>query len=495
MVAIGNGLTKLNIPNAKTRNDASKAGDSSNANTFKATVAKNLSTASKATGSTSRNIIYTSRDFGIGAQRSIFGSGKAWNAKEYNSESIKLTRNTLNYQSGRLRETEEAKYARLYNMSHASCGNQATSNDPLSMLMLANAFATQMAKAKSANKTSSNDGAGGADKSSNTTNTTSTSSNSNSTKSLGEMKNAKSSSTLDAALQKAKADQSAMPGKIDSAETELSTLKGETDKLRSKYEGAQKDLTKNEEDIKAQSGKVNEAQNAYTACKNTYDAAMKLPDEVKDSKGNVIADNRTKKANAKAALEKAEADLKAAKEELAKLQEATKGLKQAVGDAKDAYDKNIESIKTKQDEVAQLKADQKELNSEIPKQQKRLEKLQKQEDDELSKIDNKITDLASKASNLLKGIDVNDENGLSSKDIKNKEQAEKLNAEAEKQKARKIELENKAAIRKTQGTWIGGSQFKTAKNAKGEDVYAIDGNLVNKDEYNRKKTELGNQKS
>lgn len=40
MVAIGNGLTKLNIPNAKTRNDASKAGDSSNANTFKATVAK-----------------------------------------------------------------------------------------------------------------------------------------------------------------------------------------------------------------------------------------------------------------------------------------------------------------------------------------------------------------------------------------------------------------------------------------------------------------------
>ena len=123
------------------------------------------------------------------------------------------------------------------------------------------------------------------------------------------------------------------------------------------------------------------------------------------------------------------------------------------------------------------------------------EKLQKQEDDELSKIDNKITDLAGKASNLLKGIDVTDENGLSSKEIKNKEQADKLNANAEKQKARKIELENKAAIRNARGTWIGGSQFKTAKNAKGEDVYAIDGNLVNKDEYNRKKTELKNQKS
>lgn len=493
MVAIGNGLTKLNIPNAKTRNDASKAGDSSNANTFKATVAKNLSTASKATGSTSRNIIYTSRDFGIGAQRSIFGSGMAWNARKYNEKSIGINREVLSYESKSLKEAQEAKYARLYNMSHASCGNQATSNDPLSMLMLANAFATQMAKAKSANKTSSNDGAGGADKSSNTTNTTSTSS--NSTKSLGEMKNAKSSSTLDAALQKARADKSAMSTKIPNAESELSTLKDKTEELRSKYEGAQNDLTKNEEDIKAQSGRVNEAQNSYTACKNSYDAIMKLPDQVKDSKGNVISDNTTRKANAKAALEKAENALNDAKAELGKLQEKTKGLKQAVGDAKDAYDKNIESIKTKQDEVAQLKADQKELESEIPKQEKRLEKLQKQEDDELSKIDNKITDLAGKASNLLKGINVNDENGLSSKDIKNKEQAEKLNAEAEKQKARKIELENEAAIRTAKGTWIGGSQFKTAKNAKGEDVYAIDGNLVSKDEYNRKKTELEHQKS
>lgn len=492
MVAIGNGLTKLNIPNAKTSGNASKTGGSSTTNSLKATVAKNLSTASKATGNTSKGYVLSSTNFGIGAQRSVFGSGIAWNAKAYNGESIGNTRSYLN--SYRLKLGHFWEHS-SYNDA-VNCNGNCNGTNKFASAMMAMAMISSLgAQTANAIKSSKSDGAGGTDKSSNTTNTTSTSSNSNSTKSLGEMKNAKSSSTLDAALQKAKADQSAMPGKISSAESELGTLKGETDKLRSKYEGAQKDLTKNEEDIKAQSGKVNEAQNAYTACKNTYDAAMKLPDEVKDSKGNVIADNRTKKANAKAALEKAEADLKAAKEELAKLQEATKGLKQAVGDAKDAYDKNIESIKTKQDEVAQLKADQKELESEIPKQQKRLEKLQKQEDDELSKIDNKITDLAGKASNLLNGINVKDENGLSSKEIKNKEQADRLNAEAEKQKARKIELENEAAIRKTRGTWIGGSQFKTAKNAKGEDVYAIDGNLVSKDEYNRKKTELEKQKS
>lgn len=492
MVAIGNGLTKLNIPNAKTSGNASKTGGSSTTNSLKATVAKNLSTASKATGNTSKGYVLSSTNFGIGAQRSVFGSGLAWNAKAYNGESIGNTRSYLN--SYRLKLGHFWEHS-SYNDA-VNCNGNCNGTNKFASAMMAMAMISSLgAQTANAIKSSKSDGAGGTDKSSNTTNTTSTSSNSNSTKSLGEMKNAKSSSTLDAALQKAKADQKAMDVKIPNAEKELSTLKGETDKLRSKYEGAQKDLTKNEEDIKAQSGKVNEAQNTYTACKDAYDATMNLPDEVKDSKGNVIADNRTRKANAKAALEKAEADLKAAKEELAKLQEATKGLKQAVGDAKDAYDKNIESIKTKQDEVAQLKADQKELNSEIPKQQKRLEKLQKQEDDELSKIDNKITDLAGKASNLLKGIDVTDENGLSSKEIKNKEQADKLNAEAEKQKARKIELENEAAIRKTRGTWIGGSQFKTAKNAKGEDVFAIDGNLVNKDEYNRKKTELEKQKS
>lgn len=492
MVAIGNGLTKLNIPNAKTSGNASKTGGSSTTNSFKATVAKNLSTASKATGNTSKGYVLSSTNFGIGAQRSVFGSGIAWNAKAYNGESIGNTRSYLN--SYRLKLGHFWEHS-SYNDA-VNCNGNCNGTNKFASAMMAMAMISSLgAQTANAIKSSKSDGAGGADKSSNTTNTTSTASNSNSTKSLGEMKNAKSSSTLDAALQKARADKSAMSTKIPNAESELSTLKDKTEELRSKYEGAQNDLTKNEEDIKAQSGRVNEAQNSYTACKNSYDAIMKLPDQVKDSKGNVISDNTTRKANAKAALEKAENALNDAKAELGKLQEKTKGLKQAVGDAKDAYDKNIESIKTKQDEVAQLKADQKELESEIPKQEKRLEKLQKQEDDELSKIDNKITDLAGKASNLLKGINVNDENGLSSKEIKNKEQADKLNAEAEKQKARKIELENEAAIRTAKGTWIGGSQFKTAKNAKGEDVYAIDGNLVSKDEYNRKKTELEHQKS
>ena len=382
MVAIGNGLTKLNIPNAKTSGNASKTGGSSTTNSFKATVAKNLSTASKATGNTSKGYVLSSTNFGIGAQRSVFGSGIAWNAKAYNGESIGNTRSYLN--SYRLKLGHFWEHS-SYNDA-VNCNGNCNGTNKFASAMMAMAMISSLgAQTANAIKSSKSDGAGGADKSSNTTNTTSTASNSNSTKSLGEMKNAKSSSTLDAALQKARADKSAMSTKIPNAESELSTLKDKTEELRSKYEGAQNDLTKNEEDIKAQSGRVNEAQNSYTACKNSYDAIMKLPDQVKDSKGNVISDNTTRKANAKAALEKAENALNDAKAELGKLQEKTKGLKQAVGDAKDAYDKNIESIKTKQDEVAQLKADQKELESEIPKQEKRLEKLQKQEDDELSK--------------------------------------------------------------------------------------------------------------
>lgn len=252
MVAIGNGLTKLNIPNAKTRNDASKAGDSSNANTFKATVAKNLSTASKATGSTSRNIIYTSRDFGIGAQRSIFGSGMAWNARKYNEKSIGINREVLSYESKSLKEAQEAKYARLYRMSQASYGNQnqVASNDTLSMLMLANTFATQMAKSKSANKSSSNDGAGS------TTNTA------NVVKTevgeiLGQLNSAKSSGDVEKAL-------GTINTKLQNIETETPKLQKEVADAKTAKQNAETKLndtnsqiTSEKQNVQKQEGQIN----------------------------------------------------------------------------------------------------------------------------------------------------------------------------------------------------------------------------------------------
>ena len=110
------------------------------------------------------------------------------------------------------------------------------------------------------------------------------------------------------------------------------------------------------------------------------------------------------------------------------------------------------------------------------------------------KIDVKISNLTGKASNLIKGINVNDENGLSSKEIKNKEQADKLKAEADKLKARKAELQKQKVIRELRSEMIGNTQFKSGTVA-GKEIYVVDGNEVSKDEYNRKKTELGNQKS
>lgn len=134
------------------------------------------------------------------------------------------------------------------------------------------------------------------------------------------------------------------------------------------------------------------------------------------------------------------------------------------------------------------------MESEIPKQEKRLKNLKDKEDDELVKIDGKISNLTGKASNLLNGINVNDENSLSSKEIKNKEQADKLKAEADKLKARKTELQKQKAIRGWRSDLIGNTQFKSGTFA-GKEIYVVDGNEVSKDEYNRKKAELENQKS
>lgn len=252
MVVNGTGLVKLNIPNAQTSSNASKTGGSSNANSFKATVAKNLSTASKATGSTSRNIIYTSRDFGVGAQRSIFGSGKAWNARKYNEKSIGINREALSYESKSLKEAQEAKYARLYRMSQTSYGNQnqVASNDTLSMLMLANAFATQKANSKSANKTSSNDGTGS------TTNTA------NVVKTevgeiLGQLNSAKSSGDVEKAL-------GTINTKLQNIETETPKLQKEVKEAKATKEKAETQLndtnskiTSEKQNVQKQEGQIN----------------------------------------------------------------------------------------------------------------------------------------------------------------------------------------------------------------------------------------------
>lgn len=541
MVAIGNGLTKLNIPNAKTRNDASKAGDSSNANTFKATVAKNLSTASKATGSTSRNIIYTSRDFGIGAQRSIFGSGMAWNARKYNEKSIGINREVLSYESKSLKEAQEAKYARLYNMSHASCGNQATSNDPLSMLMLANAFATQMAKAKSANKTSSNDGAGGADKSSNTSTTTSTSSTSTSTKSLSEMKNAKDSSTLRGAIETAKSDKTKMESDLKSLEAQLPQMKEaseaatkQLEELKPKVEAKEKEVKNKEADVKEKEGQVNEkktsaeaAEKRLASCDKAFNdactqygkaqtALTQAKTSLASAKANI--DPNTKQpfepaySNAKAAVNKAEQDLKQAE---AQKEAAAGTLEQAKADnntAKQVYLNAQNSLKEANTALNTSKQELGQLKEELAPLKQQQSDAQKQVDAYKTALDQQ-TELKSNIASLETGIPAQEKRltELENKEAKGLKGAEntilemadklagkdgKLGTDDDKKKLKAKDQEkldnaknlqrnvNYTKLYNTKGETINGKTFRTAEY-NGETLYMIGAKKVDKDTYDK----------
>ena len=98
------------------------------------------------------------------------------------------------------------------------------------------------------------------------------------------------------------------------------------------------------------------------------------------------------------------------------------------------------------------------------------------------------------ASKLLTGINVNDEDGLSSKDQKRKAKSDKLSAEANKLKERQTQLQRQKAIRNLPIDNVPGNiQFKSGLAPTGEMMYVVDGKEVTKEEYNQKKTELMSQ--
>lgn len=507
------GLQPLKIQQ-NNKDNTSKAG--STPTTLKASVSQSLANAQRATGGVS---------YGIMAQRTAVGSGAIFNVKQFNSNSIAMQRYQLN--ANRVRVNNNIVAPKAHNCS----GSSNKFNDALVAMQLLNKTLGSLAAAKTdkSSDTKQPDGGGGIKNSAVTTTSSS------STKSLGEMKNASNSTELDAALTKARADKDAIPEKIASANSELSTLKGQTEKLKSDVSSSQENYDKKQKDVSEKSNVLSQKEGTEKARQIDVDKAglefdkaeqgyrqatanvssleallsrMKPDDpnyaatakDLADAKTELAkADQKLKVANqaksdAQKALDKAKEETKAAKEALETSKKELEEAKQVKKQAEEDLNKNIKEIDTKQAEVKQLEADKKELETEIPKQQTRLTNLQKKENNELTKIDGKISTLSNKASNLLKGINVNDEDGLSTKDKKNKAEADKLNTEADKLKERKAELEKRKAIKYLPSETIGNTQFKSGTVA-GKEVYIVDGKEVSKDEFNRKKTELQSQQS
>lgn len=475
------GLQKLNIPQNKSTSSASK---SNGASELKHVAARNLATTSRASGATS---------YGIFAQRSPAGTGAIFSPKQTYGSAIDAQRAYMN--------ANRTIVGNNFYGGHNCSGNYDNGmNKFMAGMMALNMLGELTAQTINAVKsTKSTEGAGGNDKTATTT--------SSSTKSLNEMKSADNSTALEAALSKATKDQAAIPEKISTASSELTQLKGQTAGLKGKYEEAQTTLDNHNKAISETSANVNELKGSVSTAETAYNVALQNLDRLKAMQGSSSLTPEAKTAldinlrraeqevtNKKTQLDKLNDSLEQKQQELKDLNAKTNDLKQAVGDAKDAYDKNLKDVETKQKEIDQLEQDKADLEKEIPKQKERLTKLQKKEDEELSTLGGKITKLSNEASNLINGINVNDEDGLSKKDQKNKVKADKKNAEVDGLKERQAKLQRQKAIRNLPIDNVpGNTQFKSGLAPTGEMMYVVDGKEVTKEEYEQKKAELMSQ--
>ena len=361
------GLQKLNIP--QNRANSSTSRTSANSSDLKHVAARNMSNASRATGATS---------YGIFAQRSKVGSGGIFNIKTFYGDSIAAQRRYLN-------SNRQVIDNNFYGNQKCS-GSDNGMNKFMAGMMAANMLA--QLGAQTADVVKSMKGTGSTKPTNNTEETNSrdktSGTNTSSTKSLGEMKSADNSTALEAALSKAKNDQDAIPDKINTANSELAQLKGQTDGLKGKYEEAQTTLDKHNKEVSETSAKVNELTNSVGAAEMSYNSAVQHKDYLesqlskatdivaKNSLEAQIAKAKNNVKNEKEKLDKLKDDLEKTQDKLNNLNSQTNDLKQAVGDAKDAYDKNVKDIDTKQKEISQLEQDKAELDKEIPKQKDRL---------------------------------------------------------------------------------------------------------------------------
>lgn len=447
------GLQKLNIPQAKTASP-------------KAAIANNLRTSTPGAS------------YGIFAQRSLTGSGIHLNNRLFNSPSISATRHALNDNRVVLNNNIGIAPHRCHNTN----GN-TTMNKFMAGMMAMNMMAQLTAqtvdtikdiKANNNTKKDVNVADDPALKGKDTNQSTS----------LTSMKSADSSTTLEAAIQKAQAELNEMPSKIATAKTELTELQGKSSELKAKYESANTDYETNQNSIKETSGKVNELQTTVDTLKNNVDS---LKAQIQNSQtpeglpGPNTAALLERLKQAENLLKQKETELETTQKKLEELKEQEPKLKENMLNTKEEYETNIKNIEAKQDEIKQLESDKKSLEAEIPKQQKRLAEMQKKEEKELTKVETDITKLQGEIDKLNTGFDASD--GVSGDETKTLQKVKDKQAKLDELKAKQDKIKTSIAIRNLSTEMIGGKQFKTGFMPDGNKGYFIDGKPVEQSEY------------
>lgn len=445
------GLQKLNIA-AKQASTTTQTGSSAKSNATKALNSGNLSSGTS---------------FGIFAQRRTQTLGLQYNRKGYYSSATSRLREALNE---RVMNNVHLTAPQPYNNSSDGMSTMekiamwsAISQGVLGLTKAGIEVADGIKSMKTKNQSGKD-----------ITNSELPKDNSKATvssKSVSEMKNAKDSTTLSAAIDKAKAEKATIDEKLYiSTKEELTQLKNDTERLKTASDTAQKAYDENLKAINEKSSEVNELTNEVSSYQKAYDA---------------LSTDDPKKAEIFSKLEDAKRRLESAQEELKNLQSQTDNLKQAAGDAKDAYDKNLNDIKSKEAELTQLKADSEKLKTEIPSQEKRLKELAQKEEKELEKVNNKISSIQGKINNLEKEVDISDENGYSKGEQKAHSKADRKRAEFEQLKQRQAELQKRKDIKLVSPEIHNGLQFKTGLSG-GKQFYVVDGQEVDENTYNSK---------
>lgn len=482
-------LAKVNNRAATSTTRTTTSGKSSVART----AAKNITGSKTATGNISGLRTSSSNDFGIWAKRSTPGTGAQYDVKGYNSASLSAARHAYN-----------DNHTKIFNnrgwngFTHNS--NSAVNKYAAAMMAMGvlGSLTEQIVNAKNTSKTKSTQQTDQTPKTGNTGST-----NSSQTPSLSEMKNADNTTTLQAAIAKAKEDKGAMPGRISTAQADLSNLKNNQADLDQKAEETKQAFADNTNAIETTSANINKLKEGITGL-NTQKASLekRIQDaELISQRGGTPMENvsqlKQQLQQVTEQLDKKKADLQKAQEDLKNYQDKSAELKQAASDASDAATKNKSDIDAKQKELEQLQKDQKELDSEIIKQEKRLEELTKKENNELdglTKEGGKIAVLTSELSTLKGLVNVNDTDGYSYADKKKDAEIKDKQGELDKLNQRKAELQKRKAIREQEGETYNGILFKSLMVA-GQQLYIVDGKEVSQDEYNQKLDEAKKQKS
>ena len=281
-----------------------------------------------------------------------------------------------------------------------------------------------------------------------------------------DMENAKDSAALKPAIEEAKAAQTAIPSKIASAEAAVNDLSSKTDGLKTAADKAQAEYDGNLDAIKGKSGEVNIAKQSVEAAQRSYDSIKSMYGSANLGQQALMEE---KLQSAFTALEKAKAALTKKQAELQALQDKTSELKQAAGDAKDAYDNNVKTIETKQQEVKDLKEQKEKLAKELPKQEARLKKLQEKEDKQLTELNKDINKYEA------------EQQQVNSKDV---EKYDKLQKKIDGLREERSSLQDTIAMRNLEAKYIGGHCFQSGK-VNGKDVYLVGGQQVSKADYDK----------